>query len=60
MFKPPEGTIFYTGDEPDKLIESIYERNTSGAEHSTFIDGIFYCHRDDITEKTINIFFCCL
>ncbi|MGD8111291.1 hypothetical protein [Vibrio sp. TRT 17S01] len=44
--------LFYTGDNPLGLAEAINRKNGEGSE---FIDGIFYCHRDNISDKFLKI-----
>ncbi|HCG9125100.1 TPA: response regulator [Vibrio parahaemolyticus] len=44
--------LFYTGDDPLDLANAINSKNTDGVE---FIDGIFYCHRDNISDKFLKI-----
>ncbi|MDE1337302.1 response regulator [Vibrio aestuarianus] len=44
--------LFYTGDDPLDLSNAINSKNSDGVE---FIDGIFYCHRDNISDKFLKI-----
>lgn len=44
--------LFYTGDDPLDLANAINSKNSDGVE---FVDGIFYCHRDNISDKFLNI-----
>ena len=44
--------LFYTGDDPLDLAQAINSKNTDVTE---FVDGIFYCHRDNISDKFLKI-----
>jgi CheY-like chemotaxis protein len=46
--------VFYSGDGIVKLSDSINSKN-SGVSLDNYLDGIFYCHRDDITYKLTNL-----
>jgi len=46
--------VFYTNDDSKDLPELIRSQN-EGVAIEQYLDGIFFCHRDDISSKVINL-----
>jgi len=46
--------VFYTNDDSKDLPELIQSQN-EGVSIEQYLDGIFFCHRDDISNKIINL-----
>ncbi|MEY8212697.1 MAG: response regulator [Gammaproteobacteria bacterium] len=46
--------VFYTSDASENLPELIQKEN-NGVGIEKYLDGIFFCHRDDISNKVINL-----
>ena len=46
--------VFYSSDNKQNLSALINSKNT-GAQFDKYLDGIFFCHREDIASKLINL-----